>query len=175
MPVAVAQPEGVSANPRPPQVCRKWSLAICSQIPSPLSTSPPHAWLAVAVVPHLTLFWCGSCAPSLTKAMAMMYPAMPLVLVPRKSCWPDWKYPQANFNLVGGVFFRSLGWVVGRAWMSVLGTCHVQGCAHTGVFTDTGTWGRHPGHGHRICSLHLSTKPDCGLRGDFSVPFLPSI
>lgn len=34
--------------------------------------------------PYLTLFWCGSCAPSPTRAMTVTYPAMPLVLPPSR-------------------------------------------------------------------------------------------
>lgn len=173
--MAVAQPEGITTNLKHPQVCRKWSLAICSQVPAPLSRSPPHAWLVVAMVPHLTLFCCGSCTPSPARAVAMTYPAMPLVLPPSRVGGLTGNSPK--LILLWVVVYFSGHW---GGWWAGLGGASWGHAACRDVHTpavhrhwDSGEapWARSQG----ICSLRLSTKPDCGLRGDFSVPVLPSI
>lgn len=111
---AVAQPEGVTANPKHPQLCRKWSVAICSQIPAPFSRWPFLAGCSSGPISYTALVW-ELCSFS-NQGHVRDLSSHAFGIAPKQSCWPEWKYPQANFNLGSGVFFRSLGWVVGRAW-----------------------------------------------------------
>lgn len=53
----MAQPEGVTTIPKHPQVCRKWSLAICSQIPAPLSRLPCLAGCSSGSISYTVVVW----------------------------------------------------------------------------------------------------------------------